>query len=370
MIKVLEIFAEPISNGGQESIVMNVLKAIDRTDMIIDVATPYYCDNNYYKDIIKQISGKLYCWELPFRPGKSRFFYIKLVREFLNRHPYDVIHIHSGSVSALAYMAYAAKKAGVKKIVVHSHASGTENIKHFVLKKLMGPIFLISATDYCACSVLAADFKFPHSVVKKKCNIIKNGIDTSLFKYNKGTREEIRKNLGISETTFVVGHVGRFSIEKNHVFLVNVFAEIKKQNVDSKLILIGSGEEEENIKNKIEQFGLKENVIFVGNVNDVYNYMQAMDVFVQPSLFEGFSIVALEAQGVGLPVVLSDIIPKEVAITDNVQYIPLESSYKEWADKIIKCKGLERKDTREQIVAYDCDIRTTAEIIRNIYLGK
>lgn len=370
MIKVLEIFAEPISNGGQESFAIKVVQKMDKTGMQVDFLTPYYCDNDYYKNIIQEFGGKVYAWELPFRPGKSRAFYAKLIQEFLTRHHYDVVHIHSGSISALVYMAKGASRVGVEKIIVHSHSSGVESLKHTILKRVMAPHFRRYATDFCACSITAAEFKYPKDIVEEKCHIIMNGIDTDLYCYNENIRQEMRKQLSITEECFVVGHVGRFSVVKNHVFLVRVFSEIKKKHKNSKLLLIGSGEEEKTIKQVISELDLTEDVIFVGNVNDVYRYLQAMDVFVMPSLYEGFPIVAIEAQGAGLPCILSDSISNQVDITEPVHFINLEETYETWANKVIEYKNYVRQDTREQIITHDCDIGTTAEIIRNIYLGK
>lgn len=366
--KILELFGEPISNGGQESFVMNCIEVIQSDDIIIDLATPYYCDNEYYADVVHKKGGYIYCFGLPFEPGKSRFNIVDKLKELLKNNLYDIVHIHSGSISVLALAAYVAYKKGVNKIIVHSHSSGDkQSIKHYIIKKLSAPIFYKCATDYCACSKLAAEWKFPKKIVNKNTVVLKNGINTKLFKYNSNKRSEYRSKLGIDEQTFVIGHVGRFSFEKNQKFLVNVFCEIKERMQECKLVLIGAGEDLEAIKDLVVQRGIQDKVLFEGNVNNVNDYMQAFDVFALPSLFEGLGTVGIEAQGAGLPVVASDRVPADMQLTNAVSFLSLESSYVEWANCICGYKGYERKDTSDEIRKKGFDICNTVIELQCLY---
>ena len=368
-MKVLEIFGEPISNGGQESFVMNVLGFIDMKNTTFDLLTPYYCDNNYYKNIVEEKGGNIYCFNFDFVPGKSRLNLLKKTKDFLSGHKYDVVHIHSGSISALTIISFAAYLNKVKKIIVHSHCSGaSENIKHMVVKKLYSPLMSIFATDFCACSLEAAEWKFTKRIVRDKVVILKNGIDIEKFKYNIEMREQIRKKICVDKGDYVVGHVGRFSYEKNHIFLLDVFGEIKKIQPQSKLVLIGSGDEEMNIREKVKSDDLEKDVIFLGNVNNVNDYMQAFDVFVLPSLYEGLGIVGIEAQASGLPVIASKNVPTDMKVTDNVIFLDLAEDKKIWAKKICECGKIQRQDTRKDIASKGFNICSTANDVRKMYL--
>jgi len=286
----------------------------------------------------------------------------------LQNNSYDIVHIHSGSISVLALSAYVAYKEGVSKVIVHSHSSGEKpSLKHYILKKLSTPFFYKCVTNYCACSKPAAEWKFPKKIVEKNTIVLKNGIDTKLFKYNSDKRSEYRSKLSIDEQAFVIGHVGRFSFEKNQKFLVNVFCKIKERVQNCKLVLIGAGEELEAIKHLVVKQGIQDKVLFVGNVNNVNDYMQVFDVFVFPSLFEGLGMVGIEAQGAGLPVVVSDRVPADMQLTDAVSFLSLESSCDEWADCICGYKGYKRKDTSEEIRKKGFDICTTVEELQCLY---
>ena len=366
MNRVLEVFAEPISNGGQESFFMNVLQAIDTSDISIDLLTPYYCDNNYYRKILKEKKSHIYCWNLKFKPGKSRFFYIKLFGKFFHKHNYDVVHIHSGSISALAYIAYAARKAGVKKIIVHSHATGIKNIKHFLIKNIATPIMNYSATDFFACSEVAGEWKFSKRICKDKLKVIKNGVNIDKFSYNESIRNKYRNILDVNKETLLLGHVGRFSYEKNQEFIVEILNELVEEGINVKLLLIGTGETEDKVKKLVENYYLKDSVIFMGNVNNVYDYMQAMDILVLPSRFEGFPVVAIEAQAAGLPIIASNNITKEIKLSNSVVFENLDSP-QEWKKRVLQYKNQKRNDNTNLLIAAGYDISATANELKEIY---
>ena len=191
-----------------------------------------------------------------------------------------------------------------------------------------------------ACSKEAGEWLFGNT----QFIVLNNGIDVSKYVFNQNIREEYRKILGFSDE-LVLGHVGRFSNQKNHNFLIDIFYEIIKINKKSKLILIGTGELENEIKEKVESLSLKEKVIFLGARADVNKIMQAMDVFILPSLFEGLPVVGVEAQASGLPCIISDTVSKDVKITDSVLQISLSLPPEEWGKKLIDFyETFERKD--------------------------
>ena len=369
MIRVLEVFGEPISYGGQESFFFNVLQHIDVDNLNIDIFTPYYCDNDISRKMVEDYGGKLTTIGLPFEPGKSRTNIYKPLISHLRKNQYDVVHIHSGSTSVLALAARAAGRCGVKKIIAHSHCTGTnKNLTYRLTKSIMAPILNYYPTDYCACSKEAGEWKFPPQAMKKLI-ILKNGIDLDKFRYSSETRERIRNELGIRSDDYVIGHVGRFSYQKNQEFIVDLLKAIKPSIPKTKVIFVGSGETLEQIKKQAEEYSLRDDIYFIGNVNNVQDYLQAMDVFAFPSRFEGLGIAGIEAQAVGLPVIASTNVPEELGRTSLVQFIDLRKKDL-WITSLAEARESERQDVRENLRYSGYDIRNTSDQIHEIYLSK
>ena len=366
-LRILEAFGEPIADGGQEAFVFGVMSKMNMDGLVIDCLTAYDCLSNHYKGMVERMNGKVYALNLPFAPGKSRSNIRKPFTDFLKNHFYDVVHIHSGSISVLAIMASVAGKAGVKKIIVHSHASGdSDNLKHRVLRKLASVCMAPCVDTYCACSKDAAEWKFEPKYAKTAL-IIKNGIDTERFSYNSSKRQIMREKLGV-EGAFVIGHVGRFTREKNHRFLIDVFEDVAEREPAATLLLVGAGELAENIKTLVAEKGLKDRVIFAGSVTDVEDYLQAMDVFVMPSLYEGLGIAAVEAQCCGLPVAASDSVPEDIKLTDDVTFISLETGEDVWAERILSYRVRKRQGNEKIVKDSGYDMNQTAEIVRGLYI--
>lgn len=367
MIKVLEIFGEPISNGGQESFVMNVYTHMDKADMEIDFLTPYYCDNEYYKNLVAENGGHIFAYNLPFCPGGLRNSIKAPIRDALLKKKYDVVHIHSGSISVLAIASRIAKKCGVRKIIVHSHcAAERKTLKYRIVKLLTRHTMNSCPTDYCACSQVAGEWKFSNEIVKNKLVILKNGVDLDKFKFDKEKRNILRSKVGFDEDDYVIGHVGRFSYQKNHEYLVEIFARLSKKTDKYKLLLIGTGENYDEINISVKEKGVAEKVYFAGNVNNVNEYMQAMDIFVLPSRFEGLPIVGVEAQAAGLPVVTSTQVSEELKITENVCFLPLDDMSR-WVEKIRELELNRRVDNTETIRVSGYDINSTVTQIEKMY---
>lgn len=367
-MKILEAFGEPISNGGQEAFVMNVVTHIDLSNKTIDLLTPYYCDNEHYKSKIESLGGKVFSFNKPFEPGKSRFNICGTLDEFFKHNKYDVVHVHSGSISIFGIYAYYAKKHGVKKVIVHSHSSiEKKSLKNKILRYVCNLVLRNNVDVYCACSKVAGESKFIDSVVKDKLIIIKNGIDVEKFKFDVRKRVELRNLLNIQGDEFVVGHVGRFSDEKNHTFLIDIFNEVVKLRPLSRLMLIGSGELESTIKEKVKFLDLEDNVLFIGNVNNVYDYYQAMDCFVLPSKFEGLGMVGIEAQCSGLPCIVSDGCPEELRVTEKLEYLSLGSVPTKWAEMLLEKNHIIREDSSGEIVDAGFDASELMISINKLY---
>lgn len=369
-MKILEAFGEPISYGGQESFVVNLIQHMDLDGFQLDFLTPYYCNNNYYCNIARNFGGKIYVLGENFQPGKSRFNINKGINNFFKINHYDVVHIHSGSISILGIIAYYAKKNGVKKVIVHSHSSiEKKSLRNFILKICCSVFLKKNVNFYCACSQAAGSAKFIKHIQQKNLLIIKNGIDLDKFMYDETKRRELRVKLKIDENCLVIGHVGRFSYEKNHDFLIDVFYEIVKQLNNVKLILVGKGPTENMIKRKVKKFGLESKVIFYGEIKNVCNCLQIMDVFVFPSKFEGLGIACIEAQATGLNCFVSDKCPADLKITDLTHFLPLAIGATNWAENIIRQGKHKRRWSRtDELLKAGYDIDTTAKFIRNLYL--
>lgn len=371
IMKILELFGEPIANGGQEAFVMNVIKNIDDESISIDVLTPYYCENDYYKAIVEKKGGRVLSLGLPFSPGNSRLNLTDPLKKFFNSNRYDIVHIHSGSISVLAIAAWVAHRAKIKKIIVHSHcAAERKTIKYRLAKLFSLSIMRRCPTDYCACSQVAGDWKFSKKIAKKKLIILKNGVDLSEFSFDCKVRNEMRRRLGISDDALVVGHVGRFSYQKNHEYLLKILSELKNSHIKAVLMCIGSGELFNDIKEKATRENLLDDIIFVGTVNNVADYMQAMDLFALPSRFEGLPIVGVEAQATGLPCILSDAVTREAALADEVKFLPIDDeSVPVWSKEILAVNKSARKDNNSALRDKGFDIRLTVDKLLAIYKG-
>lgn len=371
-IRVLEAFGEPLSNGGQESYLMNMYKNINRTKVQFDFFTPYKCYNDTRKKEFEDLGGKVYTYNGEFDCKGKTSDLKNNTKRFFNEHKseYNIVHIHSGSTLALMYISKIARKSGVKNVIIHSHCGGkNKNLKYRLVKLISAPTLLKYPTKYCACSKHAAEWKFPKSILKKNnYTVLKNAIDTEKIYYSEDIRNKMRKELKL-ENKFVVGHIGRFSYQKNHSFIIDVFYEILKKNKDSVLLLIGIGELQDEIKEKVKNLKIENKVKFLNLRNDVNELLNSMDVFLLPSFFEGLPIVGIEAQSTGLPVYTSNNVTKELPIEDLVEYYPLEMDSKVWAENILNdYKNKTRRNTTDEIIKAGYDVKIASKVLEDFYL--
>ena len=338
-MRILEITGEPILHGGQENFIYNILENIKNSDLKFDVMTPYNCDNDKFRELIRSKGGKVYELNLEFRPWKSRKLIYQPVLDFLRSQKYDVIHIHSGSISVLAYEAKAAKKAGINKIIVHSHSTGVKGFKHTLIQTAFSPLVIV----------------------------IKNGINIKRFERNNTRGRELREKYHIPDDAYVIGHVGRFTLEKNHSFLIDVFEKVNEAIPNSYLLLVGEGELLEEIRVKASTLKLPGNVIFTGVVDEPQDYYNAMSCFALPSLYEGFSFVTLEAQANGLPCLVSTGVPDAVIINRNIMRMELDSQ--KWAEYILNHIGIRDANYTNIKEMAQFDICIAAKEIEELYMG-
>ena len=284
-----------------------------------------------------------------------------------NKNKYDVCHINATS-QGTGIISYFAKKLGkIKTIIFHSHMGGNDNNKSIV-DMIGSKLMFRYSTDFASCSSLASLFMFGkefcenHKILK-----LNNSVDVHKFKFNSEKRNQIRKELNINDSDFVVLHVGRFAIQKNHKKLIDIFVEIHKQRNDSKLLLIGNGDLFEEIKNYVSKLNLSNNVVFLGLKNNVCDYMQAADCFVMPSIHEGLPIVAVEAQTAGLHCILSSNISSETKLSEFVEFIDINKSDSEWAIKILNLKQINRNLGADFIINQSFDHESAIKKIEELY---
>lgn len=360
MIRVLQVVTH-MNRGGLETMIMNYYRKIDRKKVQFDflVHRSYQAD---YDEEIERLGGRIYRIS---RLNPFSMVYHKELNTFFQNHPeYSIIHVHQDCMSSVILKA--AKKKGVQVRIAHSHSSSQDkNLKYFVKmfyrRKISG-----YATDLMACGEQAGNWMFSGAPFY----VLNNAIDTRQYTYDFNKRKAVRKNLGIEENEIAIGHVGRFSPPKNHDFLIQIFKKVT-QKADAKLLLVGDGELREAIEDKVEQLGIKGKVIFTGVRSDVADLMQAMDVFVFPSIYEGLPVTMVEAQASGLPCVISANIPKEtVLIPELVKALELSDSIEMWGRCILQMRNLERKNTNEKIKEKGFAIEESAKWLEQFYCRK
>lgn len=329
-IRVLHNIAS-LHFGGAQAFLMNVYNNIDREKVQFDfVVTPEEKKDLYEQ--VEQMGGRIFV--CPKYTGKNHFAYCRWWNDFFAEHPeYHVIHGHVRSTASI-YLKIA-KKYGLVTIA-HSHSTSNGSGISAIVKNIMQLPIRHTADYLFACSDKAGKWLYGEKATKQpNYRMIPNGVDLKRFAFCEEKRQQMRQELGISEDTFVLGHIGRMTVPKNHQFLVKLFAEYRKKNPDSKLLLVGDGELFETVQQQCTQLGIREAVIMVGSKTNTEDYYQAMDIFVFPSLWEGLPVSVVEAQANGLQCVLSDVITHDVDLTDQVKYLALNNQMG-WIDAVAR----------------------------------
>lgn len=364
-IRVLQCFTI-MDRGGAETMIMNYYRNIDRSKVQFDFLV-HREQKGAYEDEIESLGGKIY--RMPNIHPKKFKKYKNEISKFLNEHrEYKIIH---GNLSELGYFLYKEAKAQkVATIIVHAHnysnVFDAKSIFRFYWKHAMRPY----VTHMFTCSQVAAEWLFGKRLANNSI-MMNNAIDSKKFSFNEDKSLNMKREFGI-ENKFVIGHVGRFNIQKNHEFIIDIFKKIKSKNSESVLVLVGAGELEGKIKTKVDNNNLNDSVIFLGSRSDINQVMQAFDVFLFPSIFEGLGVVLIEAQAAGLKCFASKgAVPVEAKVTDLLSYIPLDDGAEVWATEILKYKdGYDRKDTFKDIVKSNFDINNNVKWLEEFYLNE
>lgn len=365
-IRILQVIGI-MNRGGAEAMIMNLYRNIDRTKVQFD-----FVENTFeaaaYDEEIRALGGKIY--NCPHYTGKNHFQYKKWWHDFFEIHKgeYKIVHGHLGSTAAI-YLDEA-KKAGVFAIA-HSHSSGTDrSLKSFLYKILSYPTRYI-ADYFFACSEIAGEDRFGQkTVLSSNHKVIRNAINAKDFQYNEEIRNDVRRQLGVEEK-ILIGHIGRFTREKNHKKILQVFKEILSRKYNCMLILIGDGPLKNEIEDYADRLNIASNIIFTGVRSDVNRLIQAMDCFIFPSLYEGLPVTLVETQTAGLPCVISDKVPAEsILIKELVTVMKLDDSSGQWAEHILDRLNETRRDRKKEIVDAGYDVASTAKWLEAFYIEK
>ena len=378
-----------MDRAGAETMMMNYLRNINREKIHMDflINREQKAD---YEDEIEKLGGRIYHM-CPIYPGKF-YRYKKEFRNFLEEHPgYDIIHSNLEERSYFAFKI--AKKMGIPVRVAHAHSAPCGRN----MKMIMRLYFRRKLQKYCthkvACGEKAAKWLFGsdadlvemESFVKGENHskntvvLMKNAVDTDKFSYSTDVREKVRKKMKISRDTLVIGHVGRFTHDKNQSFLIDIFKNVNSLNKKSAMMLIGGGKPKEEIsykeeiERKVQQSGLKGKVKLLGVREDINELMQAMDILVMPSRTEGFPVTLVEAQAVGLYCLVSDAVGYDINMTEKIQYKSLEEDASQWAQKILSMtaggqnREAESIPMKEKVIERGYEIADAAKDLEAFY---
>ena len=370
--KVL-IITESLSYGGNNIVAMNLEKHLNK-----DLFECTYCVRRdsigaFEQDAIDRGIRVIHVPDSELSYYKSYKFYKGLFKN----EQFDIVHCHLPFISGLIFMA--AKKSGVNKRIAHAHFSqpytdtAIYSRKKQAVAKAYRVVMRILLRLFCncmlACGTEAGSFLYGAKTFKKYGTVLNNGIDTSAYLFDSFSRNKVRKEFGIDNNAVVIGHIGQMYSVKNQSFLIDVFSKFKKNISNSFLLLVGDGTDKEMLENKVKELNLSDSVIFTGNRSDANDLYMAMDVFVFPSLHEGYPMTLIEAQASKLSCLVSSNVTKAVKINDNVEFLSIEEKPSVWADRISWLIHIDRITVNNERLINLFDIKNVVLQLEKIYLS-
>ena len=359
-VRILQVVTH-MNRGGLETMLMNYYRHIDRDRVQFDFLVHRDARGDY-DDEIEAMGGRIYRLPrlIPWNGG-----YRRALDGFFAGHPeYRIVHVHQDCMSGIILKA--ARKHHVAVRIAHSHSSSQDKNLKYPIKLVMKRGIPKYATELLACSRDAGDWMFGGADYR----VVNNAVDAKAHRCDPEGAGKVRREWGIPEDALVVGHVGRFCAVKNHTYIVEIFSEIHRKNPNSRLLLVGEGDLRAQIEQKVNKLGLCEHVIFAGLRSDVPELMQAMDVFLFPSLYEGMPLTLVEAQAAGVPCIISKNIPADCDLTALVHRMVLEEPPESWAEAAIEAASVPKADTYAQICAAGFDITNNAQWLERFYLER
>lgn len=361
-IRVLQIIGI-VAGGGVEAVIMNYYEHIDRTKVQFD----FIVHNDNKIDITQKVEamgGKVYK-VTPYYKNPIAFMHgiYKVIRD----HHYRIVHSNMNTLSA--FPLFAAWVAGAPVRILHNHSTSSPGeTKRNIMKFMLRPFARLFANHYLACSRLAGEWMYGRKMMDSgKVTIVNNAIDLKKYAFNPQKRKILRKELGLADE-FVIGHVGRFMFQKNHEFLIDVFAEAYKKIPHMALLLVGDGPLRPAMEEKVRKLGLTGHVKFLGLRNNVQDFYHVMDLFILPSHYEGLPVVGVEAQANGLLCLFSTKVTKETRLTHSAQFLDLEAGASMWAEGIISLKCERNKKAGDELRQAGFEINKETEKLVKFYI--
>lgn len=361
-IRVLHIVDSLSISSGVMSVVMNWYKNIDRSKIQFDFVVNFENENNY-EELIKSLGGRIFKIATP-----TPYNLIKYNKEIDNffkfNNEYRIIHSHTPTLTGFYFRS--ARKYGIENRIIHSHSTMYSDSK---IKSIRNYLLCLPIKKYAtrrfACSHQAGKFLYGQ---KKDFEVINNSVDCENFAFNEEIRKRVRKKLEL-EDKLVIGHIGRLEKEKNHEFLLDIFYEIQKKEKDTELLLIGDGSLKSILIDKCINLGISDKVKFLGIRNNINELVQAIDILLFPSLFEGFPVVCIEAQAAGVKCFVSSNVSDCIKVTDLIRFISLDKSDKEWANIIVENKKYRRNNMAMKVKQSGFDIKDITQYLEKQYLS-
>lgn len=363
MIKRLLCIISSLNTGGAETFLMKVYRRLDKSKYQLDFVVNA---DGFYDEEVKKLGGRIF--KTPLRtkhPVKS----YKALKNIVKENKYE--HVLKLGNSPLSVIDLIAAKRGGAKIRAMRSCNALTNLSfgQRVLDFIFRPILNKCANVKIAPSDLAAKYTFGEKqCIKGNVHILNNGVDIDVYRYDQEARQNIRNEFYITDN-IVVGHIGRFSRQKNHTFLLKVFCEIKKDSPKAKLLLVGTGELETKVRDEAKLLCIYDDIVFAGVRKDVPALLSAMDIFILPSLYEGMPNTVIEAQATGLPCVISDSITRQANISGMVNYLSLDKPPEVWAKEVLDALRVERKNTRNDFIKAKYDIDSVRDFFVQMLFG-
>lgn len=359
-MKLLFICTVPTDKNGITNVIFNLLKGFGDDDFEIGYVAINEPDE-FYRKQLGDLGVKLFV--IPRKLSNPLSYIYRLSKAARS---YDIIHIHGNSATMILEM-IAAKFAGVPLRIAHSHNTTCSSK---IIDRLARPLFYALCNGRLACGYEAGKWLFR----RRDFKIVKNGVDTSKFRFNQSSRDLIRKSLGW-DNMIIIANVANFVEAKNHEFLINVFSELHKRQPNFRLLLLGIGPLMDKAQQQAKDLGVYDYICFAGSIPNISDYLSAIDLIVMPSTFEGLPLTLVEEQANGLKAVVSDVITHDADLTGNLQFIPLKNGINYWVDQILSYQTVERNES----VSDDCidrikkagyDIYFSANELKNFYKTK
>lgn len=352
--KILLIASRPLANDGLTKIEMDIIR-FSKDVIQFEIACGFGFDNEYGTEL--RMLG-IPCFSLPRK--KNVYKYMSEIKRLVEKGDYDSVYIH-GNSAMMFLEAFPSKWAGAR-VITHCHNTKSNYPWiHYIIK----PFFNMSVDEKIGCSVLASKWAY----CGKRINTIVNGVDIDRFRFDKNKRGDIRGMLGWTQNV-IVGHVGRFNRQKNHKKLIDIFSKMHKKDNNCRLLLIGNGELSSETEEKIKELGLKDAVNIIEHTHRPQDYMQAMDIMIMPSLFEGLCLVAVEAQANSLPVLIDDFFSPETSATCICENLNLKASDEEWARKAFEMIKNGRRDVSGQLKEKNMDHQDMMVKIQKVLINE